>query len=548
LRAAAQEAAANSSGAIASLTERLRQEVEQSGALLRETLERSAGASVNALSGTGEKLRNELSQVLDRLGATSTTLERIVGSASSDLDAVQGGLAERVAEFQRSLGLISSQVSGLNRASSTTQAEATALVDRLAEHTNSLAGVAHDLASTQESIDATLDRRRESLQTLIGQIERKSEDFGALMGSFASTVEDSFNKAQARAKEINAALMMTTNGAAATVSSQFELIRDNAGKERERTAAALQAAYDQANAQLAGIMGQTTERFNQSAGEVRAMALEIQRELDATRQELRRGVLELPAETSEQAGAMRRVISDQIKALNELAGIVTNSGAGFDVSEPAPPAPPPDPNPGPGARTMQTSAPARIEAPRSIDPPRVIELPAPTQILRPISQLRPVEAPRAGRSPPAPQAERAQTGWLSDLLSRASQDEPPAPVAPGANRPAADALDAIAAGIANLIDADAAAEMWDRWRRGDNSAFSRRLYTAQGQQAFDEIRRRCRADAQFRDTVERYTQEFERLLAKVGQNDRDGAQARAYLLSDTGKVYTMLAHASGRMG
>jgi hypothetical protein len=260
---------------------------------------------------------------------------------------------------------------------------------------------------------------------------------------------------------------------------------------------------------------------------------------------LRRGVLELPAETSEQAGAMRRVISDQIKALNELAGIVTNSGASFDVSEPAPP---PGPTPAAGAGAMQTSAPARIEAPRSIDPPRVIELPAPTQILRPISQLSPVETPRAGRSPPAPQVERAQTGWLSDLLSRASQDEPPAPVAPGANRPAADALDAIAAGIANLIDADAAAEMWDRWRRGDNSAFSRRLYTAQGQQAFDEIRRRCRADAQFRDTVERYTQEFERLLAKVGQNDRDGAQARAYLLSDTGKVYTMLAHASGRMG
>jgi hypothetical protein len=90
--------------------------------------------------------------------------------------------------------------------------------------------------------------------------------------------------------------------------------------------------------------------------------------------------------------------------------------------------------------------------------------------------------------------------------------------------------------------------MWDRWRRGDNDAFSRRLYTAQGQQTFDEIRRRCRADAQFRETVERYTQEFERLLAKVGQNDRDGSQARAYLLSDTGKVYTMLAHASGRMG
>jgi hypothetical protein len=43
-------------------------------------------------------------------------------------------------------------------------------------------------------------------------------------------------------------------------------------------------------------------------------------------------------------------------------------------------------------------------------------------------------------------------------------------------------------------------------------------------------------------------QEFERLLAKVSQSDRDGSQWRAYLLSNTGKVYTILAHASGRLG
>jgi hypothetical protein len=289
------------------------------------------------------------------------------------------------------------------------------------------------------------------------------------------------------------------------------------------------------------------------------MASDIQRELDATRQELRRGVLELPQETTEQAAAMRRVIGDQIKALNELAGIVTNSAAGFDLSEASSAAAAPAPAPTPAASPAQTpvrieappraiEAPSPPEAPRSADPPRVIELPGPTEALRPLSQLSPLEAPRASRAAQPPSAERTQTGWLSDLLSRASRDEPPARGAPPPVPPAADALDSIASGIANLIDPDAAAEMWDRWRRGDNSAFSRRLYTAEGQQTFDEIRRRCRADAQFRDTVERYTQEFERLLAKVGQNDRDGSQARAYLLSDSGKVYTMLAHASGRMG
>ncbi len=76
-----------------------------------------------------------------------------------------------------------------------------------------------------------------------------------------------------------------------------------------------------------------TGSVNRSA-EVKDMASQVQRELDQTRQELRRGVLDLPQETSETAEAMRRVVSDQIRALKELAALVSDSGATFDVAEP----------------------------------------------------------------------------------------------------------------------------------------------------------------------------------------------------------------------
>ena len=506
-------------------------------------------------------MRSELTQVLERLGATSGALERIVGSAGSDLDAIQGGLAERTAEFQRALGSISAQVAGLSRASAATQAEASALVERLGEHANSLTGAVQNLATTQESVDAAFEKRSGSLQALMGEIERKSQDFATLMQSFASTVEEFLQRAQARAKEINGALMMTTNGAAATVSSQFEMIRDNASKERERTAAALKEAYDQANAQLAGIMDQATERFKQSAAEVRTMAVEIQRELDGDEAGAapRRARIAAGDERAGQRDAARHQRSDQgaERARRHRLQLERRLRYRRARRAAAPPPPPAAPQP---------PAPAQIEAPRPKESARRKRPRAPSR--RPRSSNCPRRRPCCGRSrssarrkrrarascsrmpPTAAAPQRAQGGWLSDLLSRASRDEQPAPGAPPANPnpPAADALDAIAVSIANLIDPDAAAEMWDRWRRGDNGAFSRRLYTAQGQQTFDEIRRRCRADPQFRDTVERYTQEFERLLVKVGQNDRDGSQARAYLLSDTGKVYTMLAHASGRMG
>jgi hypothetical protein len=134
---------------------------------------------------------------------------------------------------------------------------------------------------------------------------------------------------------------------------------------------------------------------------------------------------------------------------------------------------------------------------------------------------------------------------LSNLLAAASRDEPsqspPRPAVSGS-------LESISLDIARLVDTEAAGEMWERWRAGDTTAVSRRLYTAAGQQTFDELRRRYRNDPPFRESVDRYVKEFERLLAKIGQNDRDGSQSRVAMLSDSGKVYVMLAHASGRFG
>jgi hypothetical protein len=162
----------------------------------------------------------------------------------------------------------------------------------------------------------------------------------------------------------------------------------------------------------------------------------------------------------------------------------------------------------------------------------------------------------AARRTEAPSLSPAQgsskTGWLSDLLTRASSPEPapPPPEPPrGDDRPphhSIESLDSLAVDIARMIDHDAAAELWDRYKRGERNVFTRKLYTMQGQRAFDEIRRKYRADREFMQTVDRYITEFERLLDEVSRDDRGQVVARTYLTSETGKVYTMLAHAAGR--
>src|SRR5262249_30683742 len=135
---------------------------------------------------------------------------------------------------------------------------------------------------------------------------------------------------------------------------------------------------------------------------------------------------------------------------------------------------------------------------------------------------------------------------------RASQEAEPAarpptrelPQDPGP--PGIESLYSLAVDIARMIDHDAAADLWDRYKRGERNVFTRKLYTVQGQKALNEIRKKYRSDRDFMRTVDRYIGEFERLLEEVSRDDRGQVVARTYLTSETGKVYTMLAHAAGR--
>ncbi|MCS0504143.1 hypothetical protein, partial [Ancylobacter mangrovi] len=163
---------------------------------------------------------------------------------------------------------------------------------------------------------------------------------------------------------------------------------------------------------------------------------------------------------------------------------------------------------------------------------------------------------------PASAGNEGQSGWLSDLLARASDNE--TPMAPGVPRGARgrdvrpaqqperpvhhtiESLDSLSVDIARMIDHETAVDLWERYTRGERNVFTRRLYTMQGQQTFEEIRRKYRRDLEFRDTVDRYISEFERLLEQVSRDERGQQLTNTYLTSDTGKVYTLLAHAAGR--
>jgi hypothetical protein len=263
----------------------------------------------------------------------------------------------------------------------------------------------------------------------------------------------------------------------------------------------------------------------------------MHQELEATRNELRRGVLEMPQEAADNTAQMRKVIVDQIEALAELNRIVAHHGRGLDVvttgrasvqrqEEPVMAA---------AAGGGRNEVRMRDTSSASTLPPPDLGMPA----------SRRTEAPPVS---PASQDAGRGDGWLSDLLHRT--DAGVGREAPRARPPQgpANPLESLSLDIGRLMDRNLAAEMWDRYQRGENKAFSKRLYTPAGQKAFDEVARKYRADRAFKQTVDRYIAEFERLLDEVAREDRGPQALRGHLTSETGLVYTLLAHAAGRLG
>jgi hypothetical protein len=262
---------------------------------------------------------------------------------------------------------------------------------------------------------------------------------------------------------------------------------------------------------------------------------------------------------------MRRVVAEQIEALAELNAIVRAQPQTHDLSERRPATPTrqsiardeapvsrpepvrnvePRPEPARPAAVAQVAAPAAQPAAQ----PRFVPMPD----VPAASSARPAAAAPAA---PRPADQKPEVGgWLRDVLRNASgpaaATSAPA-VTPAAPAPAAaqpQNLSTLTEEIARSMDQAALAEAWQRYQSGEQNVFSRRIYTLTGQATYDEVRKRIQRDADFAKTATTYMSEFEQLLKRAATGASPVEETREYLLSDRGRVYTMLAHASGRLG
>jgi hypothetical protein len=471
------------------------------------TLETSAQTSIATLLAANEKIRTELPILLDGLGQTNASLHAIVDETGGNLVTLEHELGKRLAEFRGAVNEASAQVEHVAATTGDTMRDANAIVEALDERQHALAESAEKLTQSQQALDATMRARHQSLEELTAVIDGRRAELESSIAKFSELMDRSFHAIEARSRDLGGALSETSRQTADLIEARFAAVRAAAEGEREQTSEALNAAFTQANQEIVSLFDGARSKFDAAANEIRGMARAIHSEIEKTREEVRRGATEIPQETAEQAAALRRVVGDQVKALNELTDIVARSGRVYDIAE------------------------------QSAPPPRRA---LPDQAAR-----RETGAPRAATQNLSNRAPNG--GWLSDLLARASTDDTAQPPRPARSLASAGALDSLTLDIARMVDNAAVTDVWSRYQRGEKGAlFGRRLYTAQGHQTFEEIRRRYRLDQDFRATADRYIKHFEDLLVETSHGDRDGAKALDLLTGDAGKVYTMLGHASGR--
>jgi Apolipoprotein A1/A4/E domain len=516
-------------------------------------------STVSEMLETHNMLRADTTALFERLREANIMLQEVLSGSHANMSALENTLVLRVSEFVTAMNEVTgatgaatdrveSNIADFREVTGRVISDLGQLASQFADHGRDLATTAEQIDSSNRRTEEGVNERRVTLESLVATLDARTEDLDQRLKRFSGLLDESLETASVRARDVARVVSESTAEGSRAISEQYERVREHADDERRRTAEAMRSVYDQTTGDTHAMFSDANARFAEAVQDMKQMAAEMQRELEATRSEmhreleatrsdLRRGMFELPQETAESTAQMRRVIVDQIEALAELNRIVARHGRNLDAVEPRRP-----------VREEITLAASSGEL-----PPR----PAPrTDVGSFAPAARRAEAPSL--TPPA--SATGRTGWLTDLLSRASREdgeperdspretarEPLRGPEERTPRHSIESLDSLSVDIARMIDHDAAADLWDRYKRGERNVFTRRLYTLQGQQAFDEIRKKYRADREFKQTVDRYIGEFERLLEEVSRGDRGQVVARTYLTSETGKVYTMLAHAAGR--
>jgi ABC-type transporter Mla subunit MlaD len=457
-------------------------------------------------------MENHVRSLSDTMGRQAVNLDE---SMMHGIDAVRRTSEGITRQSLKAIEGLSGQADLLKNVSENLLQQVSSVTNRFDHQGQSIVSAASALETANKRIDSTLQRRHAELADTLQRLSGKAEQLDEVMRGYSATVEGTIGNAEARAHQLIQQLAQGTAAHVQAALGEIERLRAQSDAHSQAVIAEFERLHAQTNAQTAraiedmrsrmtGVsqelsqqLGSIAERFSETSDDVRAQAARAAASLQMEQERIRADAERLPMATRESAETMRMALNEQLRALEQLSQLSTRERR--DITPPA-------------------SPPALPATPVSL----TAAYAAQNQGLAPV-----VAQPSLG--------DGSDRWSLGDLLARASRDED------GTSRTSLIDLE----NIARALDPTTAAAIWSRFRAGQRGIMVRSIYTAEGRTTFDEVSERYGRDMDFRRTADRFLGDFERLMRDVEQRNPRGVHD--HLISDAGRVYLFLAHASGRL-
>ncbi len=491
---------------IMALAERL-QSIDATFSQRTAEADKMLGAHARFTAEAFDKQTAQLSQVLAHNAETIQQTANQVGAQSKEAVSVLTSQTQTLREVSR--GLLE-QIHGLTQ--------------RFENQGQAILTAAKALDSSNTKIDSILEGRHQSIIALLHTVNTKAQDLDNMMRSYAGMVDNAMTQAETRAKQVGTALARDTSGQAQAALADIERLRDEAQGHTARAINDLKGSFETVITQIGQQLEQMRGQFDNTSRGMRETAQQTANDLESLRQDMQRRMEALPEHTAQATAAIRKALSEQLREIEAITPVLARSGSA---------APPPAPAPAPNLQT---------QAPRPFEGGPVPQFDARgRQLSQPeggdIGQVAGGLAQQLASASYAPQPQAQHPQWPAGSQGAGAQPAQP-PQAGGPLR-----LDE----IARAVDYRTATEIWQRFRSGERGILGRHIYNSAGQATFDEISRRYGHEGEFRATVDRYIADFERLLGEAEASDPEGRMLQNYLTSESGRVYLLLAHASGRL-
>jgi hypothetical protein len=558
---------------------------------------KSLDASVARYTGNIRETLEQHSQAMEKsLSRQAGTIQQTVAASSSQIQRAVDELARGSGTSSEALG---AHASVLKEVSHGLLNQIHALTKRFEDQGANIINAARTLEAQNSKIDSVMETRQAQLGQMVEGINKRASELDRMMHNYSNMLEQSLAQAEVRARQVTEMLARDSADKSQTAVKELERLRAEAQAHTSRAISELKTNFASLSEQVSNQLSGFTNSINETTQQVRSSTHQAANELEQTQTELKRQAKALPEATKQSAKAMRRALQDQLSALDSLTELTARHGYSGQVSKPeqqrpqaepptsrTPPrmAPPPPLPPAHDPRDMSPMEPMRRDMPPPSRGGYNEDWGAPRDSFEAVSnglmermEMQPqhsdpqMDYDTMGRPPmmgsPAPNPEmhdRSGAKWsLGDLLARASRSEDGypggkddsygmPPVAPpldnGRNaKPETTPMVFDMKDIANAVDEDVAAEVWMRYNKGDRNILSRNIYNREGQTTFDQVKRRYENDTTFRHIVDRYLADFERMLQDASKADPKGRTVQSHLVSETGRIYLVLGHASGRL-